>query len=146
MSLQLDKCTQSYLQISNHLLSKRIIWMDLKTETQRVRHNSSKVHNCILMQIKNKKISVLDTKCQKTCSYKKNTAVENVFDAQLTMARLESGSRYIKTHSAIINVGRLIMISGIKYVNHQSISLLAYIFNPGRRRELRVQKIYNYSV
>lgn len=43
-----------------------------------------------------------------TCSYKKNTAVENFFEAQPTIPRLESGSKYIKTHSAIINVGRLI--------------------------------------
>lgn len=46
-----------------------------------------------------------------TCSYKKNIAVGNVLEAQPTIARLESGSKYIKTHSAIINVGRLITAS-----------------------------------
>lgn len=35
----------------------------------------------------------------------------NVLEAQPTIARLESGSKYIKTHSAIINVGRLITAS-----------------------------------
>ena len=51
----------------------------------------------------------------RTCSYKKKIAVENVFDAQPTIEWLESGSRYIKTHSAIINVGRLIPISDDHY-------------------------------
>lgn len=46
-----------------------------------------------------------------TCSYKKKTAVENFFEAQPTIERLESGSKYIKTHSAIINVGRLVITS-----------------------------------
>lgn len=72
------------------------------------------MYNIMQTRKKNTVENYVDTKCQKTCSYKKNTAVENVFDAQLTMARLESGSRYIKTHSAIINVGRLVMILGIK--------------------------------
>ena len=46
-----------------------------------------------------------------TCSYKKKTAVENVLAAQPTIERLDSGSKYIKTHSAITNVGRLMMSS-----------------------------------
>lgn len=51
------------------------------------------------------------TKYKITCSYKKNTAVENVFEAHPTTVRVESGSRYINTHSAIINVGRLMTTS-----------------------------------
>lgn len=48
---------------------------------------------------------------KKTCSYKKKTAEENVFEAHPTTERLESGSTYIRTHSAIIKVGKLIKTS-----------------------------------
>jgi hypothetical protein len=43
-----------------------------------------------------------------TCSYRKNMEVENLVAAQPTMERVEAGSMYISTHSAIIKVGKLI--------------------------------------
>lgn len=121
-----------YIQISDHLLPKSIIWMNLLEEKQHNKtvnkpHYYTILSNYIIIQdpkLATERIQEHEERKhnqqtertkrferRKTCSYKKNIAVENVFAAQPTIPRVESGSKYIKTHSAIINVGKLITTS-----------------------------------
>ena len=92
-----------YLKISNHLLPKCIIRTNLH---QNIVSNSKATYRTQNRALWN----------HLTCSYKKKTAVENFSEAQLTMAPVAVGSRYISTHSAIIKVGKLMTTES--YIKH----------------------------